>query len=205
MGWWPPACNHITLIVVPAPALPLWFQTLVGVANVALSITLCAFILLAIPVALALRRSARQVAARGEALAQAVSTDVVPLLRDAAATLSTLHSMASTLQGDVRAVHETVSVANVEFRHALQTAQDKVARLGALIDVAEDEVEDVLVTAIAAARGVRAGTAALRRGVTAALTFDSGDGRYGDERPGPAGDGHERPRVRPRREAGDGG
>jgi Mg2+/Co2+ transporter CorB len=193
------------LIVVPAPALPLWLETLVGVANAVLSIILCVLVVLAIPAVIALRRSVRQVAARADTVLQHVTTDVVPLLHDAAATLSAMQGIATTLHGDVRVVHDTVSAATAEFRRALGAAQERVDRLGALIDVAEDEVEDVLVTAIAAARGVRAGTAALRRGVNAALTFDSGDGRYGDERPRPAGDGHERPRVRPRREAPNGG
>src|ERR1700681_4762609 len=106
MGWWPSACNRITLIVVPAPTLPLWFQTLVGVANAALSITLCVIVLLAIPAALTLRRSARRAAARAEALLQSFTTDVVPLLRDAAVTVSSLQGIATTLHGDVRAVHD---------------------------------------------------------------------------------------------------
>lgn len=201
---WPPACNCLTY-VVPVTPLPAWFPVVVGVANAVLVLVLCAVVAAAIPAALALRRLAKRATEKGEAFADRVNTEMIPVLHDAAKVVSNLNAMAKTLHKDLESVHETVSSANAAVRDAITGAEDRMARLGALADIVEEEAEDVLFSAIAAARGVRAGTAALRRGVGAALTFDSGESSNGDQRRGPAGDGHERPRVRPRRAADQAG
>jgi hypothetical protein len=171
----------------------------VGVANAVLVLVLCAVVAAAIPAALALRRLTKRATEKGEAFADRVNTEMVPVLHDAAKVVSNLSAMATTLHEDLASVHTTVTKANTALQDAIVGAEDRLARLGALADIVEEEAEDVILSAIAAARGVRAGTAALRRGVGAALTFDSGESSNGDQRRGSAGDGQERPRVRPRR------
>ena len=130
-----------------------WFRDLIEIAHGVLILAGCVVVVCAIPVAIAARRAwAETQAALGRA-----ERDLLPLLRELTGLARDLTSVAKTVRGDVELVHGTVADVNTRVQDVVRIAERRVGELDALLGVAQDEVEGILVTATAAARGVRAG------------------------------------------------
>ena len=176
-----------------------WFRDLVEIAHGLLILAGCVVVVGAIPLAFVARRTwtdMRSAVGRAE-------RDIVPLLRELAGLARDLTSVASTLRGDVEMVHDTVADVNTRVREVVRVAEHRVGELDALLGVAQQEAEGVLMTAAAAARGVRAGVVALGN-IVGVRTGDRdgahpGATRSGPPRRSPSGNG---PRTR-RRGGGD--
>lgn len=199
---------------------PTWFHDLVAVASGILTIAACVVVIAAIPLAFVVRRVARQLTSR----LSRVERDVAPLLQDLAAAARDLKTVSTAVRGDVEAVHGTFAEVNDRVRAVIGLAERRVQELDAVFGVAQSEIEGVVESAIATARGVRAGASVLggivggygssRRPAAASpappatdhggetLTYDSGELGDGDEHWGKAGNGRQGPRVRPRRRRG---
>jgi hypothetical protein len=134
-----------------------WFRDLIEIAHGLLILAGCVVVVAAIPLAFVARRTwtdMRAAAGRAE-------RDIVPLLRELTGLAHDLTSVASTIRGDVDLVHATVIDVNTRVREVVRVAEHRVGELDALLGVAQQEAEGVLMTAAAAARGVRAGAMAL--------------------------------------------
>ncbi len=92
-----------------------------------------------------------------------IGRDARPVLDRARAVGENLNFIVMSLRKEVDRVSETVSVANDRLEDALAAAEERVQELGALIDVVQGEVEDTLLTATSALRGIRTGARLLRR------------------------------------------
>lgn len=137
---------------------PSSFQNIVAIANGILSIVAC-LLLVAVAVALllgwrALRRTWAQLAA--------VQRDFAPVLATMGRAVSNLEAVTTTMRSDVEAIHATVEDATGGAQAMIRTAGQRLQRLDAVVGATQDEVEAALVDVVAAARGLRAGTAALR-------------------------------------------
>jgi hypothetical protein len=202
---------------------PMWFRELVDIAGGILTIVACVLVLAAVPLAFALWRMTRQI---GESIARA-QREVRPLIQDAAAAARDLAAVSTMIRGDAAALHATIADVNERVRAGVRAAERRARELDTLARMAQEEVERVVLSAVAAARGVRAGAsilggrmgarapggpaAASRRpaptGTTRSadgdgeemVTYDSGEFGDADERWGEAGDGGPRPRIRSRR------
>jgi hypothetical protein len=134
-----------------------WFRDLIEIAHGVLILAGCVVVVCAIPVAIAARRAwAETQAALGRA-----ERDLLPLLRELTGLARDLTSVAKTVRGDVDLVHGTVADVNTRVQDVVRIAERRVGELDALLGVAQEEVEGILLTATAAARGVRAGVEAL--------------------------------------------
>jgi hypothetical protein len=71
--------------------------------------------------------------------------------------------MTESLRTDVDAVGDTVRVVSDGVREAVTRAQRRLQRLDALMQVAQDEAEDFVVSSAATLRGLRFGAGVLRR------------------------------------------
>jgi hypothetical protein len=137
---------------------PSTFQTIVTVANGILSIVAC-LLLVAVTVALlagwrALRRMWTQLAI--------VQRDFGPVLTTMGRVVGNLEAVTATMRSDVDAIHATITDATEGTQTVIQTAGHRLARLDEVVGATQDEVEAALVDVVAAARGLRAGVAALR-------------------------------------------
>jgi hypothetical protein len=146
-----------TLVVRQVPVPPTTFQQVTGVASGIVSIVLCLVVLSIIPAALYLRA---QVTRASTSLTKA-QVDAAPLLREATALLTDLRAIASSARADAATIHQAVVDADAGIRGVRQRVESRLAEIDALIEVVQDEFEDVFVSTAAAARGVRAGAAAL--------------------------------------------
>ncbi|MGD2215407.1 MAG: hypothetical protein PVJ64_01570 [Gemmatimonadales bacterium] len=93
-----------------------------------------------------------------------IGRDARPVLDRARAVGENLNFIVMSVRKEVDRVSETISVANDRLEDALEAAEERVQELGALIDVVQGEVEDTLLTATSALRGIRTGARFLRRG-----------------------------------------
>jgi chaperonin cofactor prefoldin len=93
-----------------------------------------------------------------------IGRDARPVLDRARAVGENLNFIVMSVRKEVDRVSETISVANDRLEDALESAEERVQELGALIDVVQGEVEDTLLTATSALRGIRTGARILRRG-----------------------------------------
>ncbi|HSA56703.1 MAG TPA: DUF948 domain-containing protein, partial [Gemmatimonadaceae bacterium] len=112
-----------------------------------------------------------------------------------------------TLRGDAEEIGATVRAVNDGVRSLVADAEDRLYRLGALVDVAQDEAEEFVAASVGTMRGLRVGASALRR----SLFFAGRNGlfrprkkrrsrllRRDGRRRDRARDDDERPRIRPR-------
>lgn len=95
---------------------------------------------------------------------QSIGHDARPALDRARAVGENLNFLVMSVRKEVEHASETMSLANERLEEAMAAAEARVQELGALIDVVQDEVEDTVITATSALRGIRAGARVLRRG-----------------------------------------
>lgn len=93
-----------------------------------------------------------------------IGRDARPVLDRARAVGENLNFIVMSVRKEVDRVSEMISIANDRLEDALEAADERVQELGALIDVVQGEVEDTLLTATSALRGIRTGAKILRRG-----------------------------------------
>lgn len=92
-----------------------------------------------------------------------IGHDARPVLDRARAIGENLNFLVMSVRKEVERVSETISIANDRLEEALESADERVQELGALIDVVQGEVEDTVLTATSTLRGIRAGAKLLRR------------------------------------------
>jgi hypothetical protein len=190
-----------TLVVRQVPVPPSTFQTVTGVASGIASIILCLIALSIIPAALYLRA---QVQKASESLAKA-QMSAEPVLKEASALLVDLRAIATSARADATTIHNAVVEADAGVRSIRQRIEARLAEIDAVIQVVQHEVEDVFVSTAAAARGVRAGAAALVHrqngaGPDEATDLSVGVPQNGDDHTRETRPGLARPRIRSRRE-----
>ncbi len=115
-----------------------------------------------IMLARAIRRAKRSLDKLDAALDN-LSRDARPVLDRARAIGENLNFIAMSVRKEVDRVGETVASANDRLETAIEAAEERVQELSALIDVVQGEVQDTLLTATSAIRGIRTGAKLLRR------------------------------------------
>lgn len=115
-----------------------------------------------IMLALAVRRIRRSLDTMDEAL-KSVGRDARPALDRARAVGENLNFIVMSVRREVDRVSDTIAGANERLEEALEAAEDRVQDLTALIDVVQGEVEDTVLSATSALRGLRTGARMLKR------------------------------------------
>lgn len=94
---------------------------------------------------------------------ETLTQDARPVMDRARAIGENLNFIAMSVRKEVDRVGETIELANQRLEDAIDSAEERVQELGALIDVVQGEVQDTLLTATSAIRGIRTGARMLRR------------------------------------------
>ncbi len=110
--------------------------------------------------ALVWRRTVKTLRSIERALGR-VSEDARPVFDRARAIGENLNFLVMSVRKEVERVGETVARANDRLNEAIEAAEDRVRELGAVIDLTKGEVEDTLLTASSALRGLRTGVRVL--------------------------------------------
>jgi uncharacterized protein YoxC len=120
--------------------------------------------------------------------------DVNPLMRHASAIADNVDYISTSIRVDVQQVSQTVAAVNQRLQEALESAEDRMQQLNALLDVVQEEAESAFVTTASTIRGVQTG---INQAFDQEELFD---GDYDEDR---ADSGEKpRPRVRPRNGSG---
>ena len=178
-----------TKAVVAEPGL---WDKVISIASGVMTITVIILTVALVPAAWNFRKSYKKVSD----MLDKVYGDINPLMRHASAIADNVDYITTSIRVDVQQVSQTVAAVNQRLQEAIESAEDRMKRLNALLDVVQEEAESAFVTTASTIRGVQTGIN---------QAFDEEeliDGDYDESR----ADGWEkpRPRVRPRNGSGRG-
>ena len=160
----------LTLLLTQATALPdtivarivppsaSWFTQVTDVAAGVLTILAVAMFLGVIWVALRLRASFE----RAQGTLEEVGRDLKTLVERANGVAQNATTIAEAVRADLQDVRETVEFANQRARHAVSVMADRVDEFNAALATMQRDTQGIVVTALTAFRGLRAGMAAFR-------------------------------------------
>jgi hypothetical protein len=145
----------VTRIVPPAES---WFAQVTDVAAGVLTILAVLLFVGAMWAALRLRASFD----RTQVTLEGVGRDLRTLVDRANGVAQNATAIAEALRADLQDVRETVEFANRRARHAVSVMADRVDEFNAALATMQRDTQGIVVTALTAFRGLRAGMAALR-------------------------------------------
>jgi hypothetical protein len=143
--------------LVPPPES--WFAQVTDVATGILTILTVGLFVALIWMAIRLRKSFDEAQA---SLAE-MRRDLHELVDRASKLAENAAAVAVTVREEVGHVRETVDYANRRARHAVTALADRVDEFNSALAAVQRDTQGVLVTALAAARGIRAGVSAMRK------------------------------------------
>jgi len=139
-------------------AEPAWLWTLEGTIAVVVALAVLVLIAALVVVMLRLSRTFGQLTASLDRFRE----EIHPVTERAAAIAGHLEGAAASVHDAVDEVTDTIHSANESLRDALATADARFHEIDAIVRLARDEAEDVVVGAASAVRGVRGGFSAFR-------------------------------------------
>jgi len=144
--------------VLVSRAQPAWLWTLEGTIAVLVALAVLALIAALVIVMLRLSRTFGQLTASLDKFRE----EIHPVTQRAAAIAGHLEGAAASVHEAVDEVTDTIHSANESLRDALATADARFHEIDAIVQLARDEAEDVVVGAASTVRGVRGGFSAFR-------------------------------------------
>ncbi len=181
-----------------------WFETLVSLEQAIVGLALLVVLIMIVLVLTAIRNSVQELSR----LVQTSIGDISGAAHSARNIADDVRGITKSVRSDFDTVSKAVQDVNEKVREAVDGAEVRVRRLGALVDSVQTEAEDLVETATDTLHGVRDGAKAIRHGFSFARWATSkkgGNARQGsidedededepedDERPV-----RRRPRYRP--------
>jgi hypothetical protein len=162
-----------TVIMKQAPSDPGWFEQTTQVLDAVLTLTFIALAAAVIPAALNFRKSYKKISE----LLDRVYADVNPIAHHASRIAENVDYVSTAIRADVQRASALVGDAERRLQKAVARAEMRARELEALLEVAQGEAEETLVTAAAAVRGVRASVASLGDALGEALVEPTRAGR----------------------------
>jgi uncharacterized protein YoxC len=175
--------------VVSEPGL---WEKITSTASGVMTITVIILTVALVPAAWNFRKSYKKVSE----MLDKIYGDINPLMRHASAIADNVDYITTSIRVDVQQVSQTVAAVNQRLQEAIESAEDRMKQLNALLDVVQEEAESAFVTTASTIRGVKTGLN---------QAFDQEDLFDGDYDESRADDWEKpRPRVRPRDGSGRG-
>jgi uncharacterized protein YoxC len=173
--------------VVVEPGL---WEKITSIASGVMTFTVIILTVALVPAAWNFRKSYKKVSD----MLDKIYGDVNPLMRHASAIADNVDYISTSIRVDVQQVSQTVAAVNQRLQEALESAEDRMKQLNALLDVVQEEAESAFVTTASTIRGMKTG---INQAFDQEELFD---GDYDEDR---ADSGEKpRPRVRPRNGSG---
>ena len=180
-----------TIYTKQVVAEPGAWEKITSIASGVMTFTVIILTVALVPAAWNFRKSYKKVSD----MLDKIYGDVNPLMRHASAIADNVDYISTSIRVDVQQVSQTVAAVNQRLQEALESAEDRMKQLNALLDVVQEEAESAFVATASTIRGVKTGIQA----------FDEEDWNDGDFDESRADDWEKpRPRVRPRDGTGRG-
>jgi len=179
-----------TIYTKQVVAEPGAWEKITSIASGVMTFTVIILTVALVPAAWNFRKSYKKISD----MLDKVYGDVNPLMRHASAIADNVDYISTSIRVDVQQVSQTVAAVNQRLQEALESAEDRMRQLNALLDVVQEEAESAFVTTASTIRGVQTG---INQAFDQEELFD---GDYDEDR---ADSGEKpRPRVRPRNGSG---
>ena len=136
-----------------------WLDTLANVAQSLVSVLLTAMLVVGVLLLYAIKKSIDELSK----LVTKGYEPVAAVLKEAREVTSEVRLFTKSLRGPVTMAGETLENMSDGVRTLMERAEERLERLDTLVQVAQEEVEGVVIGAASMLRGVKAGGAALRR------------------------------------------
>jgi len=136
-----------------------WLDTAAGVAQSLVSVLIVVMLVMGVLLLYALKRSIDE-------LGKLIKGAYEPLrlaISEAREVTGEIRAIAAGLKVPAEKAGETLDEASERFRAAMDIAEDRLHRLDALVNIAQEEAEDLVVGAASLVHGVRAGGSVVRR------------------------------------------
>lgn len=150
-----------------------WLDTAAGVAQSLVSILVVVMLIVGVLLLYALKKSIDE-------LSKLIKNAYEPLksaIAEAREVTGEVRTLAKGLKAPVEKASETITEASERVRAAMDVAEGRLARLDALVDIAQEEAEGVVLGAASLLRGVKAGGRVVQR------SFGLISGNARDEQP----------------------
>lgn len=184
-----------TVVMIQAPVERGVMETLVSTGQFVVSLVVLVLLAGIVFVLVALRKSVQELTA----LLHSSYGDVSAAAHAVRNASEDVRVITQSVKTDVAAVSDTVRLVNSGVRRAVRRARSRLQRLDALVEVAQEEAEELVMSTSSAVRGVRAGAAALRRTFLFTRGRDARRRKRRSARHDGAPDtGGDRPRIRTR-------
>lgn len=134
-------------------------QTVMAVATVVVALVVIGLGLAGVLLMRALRRTVERL----ERQAERLSPRVEPVLTAASRIADDATDLSRQTRKRAESLLETVERLERDLRRLIDAADERVRRLGAVLDIIQEETEDLLLDATATARGVHASARALKK------------------------------------------
>ncbi len=175
--------------VVSEPGL---WEKITSTASGVMTITVIILTAALVPAAWNFRKSYKKISE----MLDKIYGDINPLMRHASAVADNVDYITTSIRVDVQQVSQTIAAVNQRLQEAVESAEDRMKQLNALLDVVQEEAESAFVTTASTIRGVQTGIN---------QAFDQEDLFDGDYDESRTDDWEKpRPRVRPRDGSGRG-
>lgn len=128
-----------------------------AIANVLVCIAVIVLVAMLVPAALAFRRTTQQ----ASALLDRMGRELSPLVGRANKISETVESISSTVRGDVEELSRTVRYVSERAKLGVEGVEQRVGEWNTLLNIAQRELEEAVVSTAATLQGVQAGVSAL--------------------------------------------
>ena len=142
-----------------------------AIATAVIAVALSILLVVALPALWQLRKAY----GRLNSVLDRVLGDLAPIIRNANTISQNLIEVTSSIRRDVDKVSSTIDAANSRVHDALESAEQRVRELQALLTVAQDEAEDLFLSTASTVRGVQRGVEVLRDSSGTDLASDESD------------------------------
>lgn len=149
-----------------------WLDTMANLAQSLVSVLVLVMLVMGVLLLYALKKSIDE-------LTKLIRNAYEPLLgaiAEVREVTGEVRSMAKSLKAPVAKASDTIEEASERFRTAMDIAEGRLARLDALVDIAQGEAEGAVIGAASLMRGVKAGGRAVRRSLGLARRARDNDG-----------------------------
>jgi hypothetical protein len=177
-----------------------WIDTMANLAQSLVSVLVLVMLVMGVLLLYALKKSIDE-------LTKLIRNAYEPLrgaIAEVREVTGEVRTMAKSLKSPVAKASDTIEEASERFRTAMDIAEGRLARLDALVDIAQGEAEGAVIGAASLMRGVKAGGMAVRRslGLARRARDDDGEDAIDDDEAEDEADESEgeveAPRIRPR-------
>lgn len=155
------AATPETTLVHTANSGPGWYTVFSQIVGVVTALVFLALMVILLPAVAKFRKTATQFAK----VLQHIEHSIDPVAKHALRIADNVEYVTTSVRADVQELRRTLHDANTGVRNAIDTSEQRLHELGALLRLAQNEAEHAFVSTASTLRGMQAGAASFQERV----------------------------------------